>query len=1090
MKPLCLLITLSFFTFVSFAQDFQLINSGELLKKAIALHDEGKYEEALEQYRQITRNDTNYLHALSEMATTYLAMEEYDSVISICQNGLKEHSEVDYMFFNLLGTAYDDTKQPEKSLEIYLKGVEEYPANSLLHFNLGITLLGLGRQDEAIEYLKKAIDLDIYHTSSHYYLGKTLADQGRFAPAFITLSMFVLLENNGQRSVEIIKMLQSISSGGMDQPEVSYPEDQIFSELDLILRSGIALNKEYKTEVKENDSYVKQLQVMCEKMPEEQITDNFWMINYSPYFRNLPESDYLPFHTYFVFTSLNNDKVNKWLEKNQSKRSDFVSWAEYQLNDTRSNKVITSGGKIELVSCLFYNNGNLEGIGKMGTSGTGEDIMIGPWTFYYSTGNIQAGGMYNSAGQRIGDWMWYYADGTLKEIVYYEEDIIQRNNLQYHSNGQLHYEIPYLNSAIDGLAIEFSTTGTLIYEGEYEKGQNQGYEKYYYLNGKIKYHYFYENGQGDSITREYYPDGSLKREFFLKNGELNGLDKDYYENGKLKSVGEFTNGIQTGPWKWYYESGNIQNEGELDNGAFTGIYKSYYSTGKLEEEVRYSDGKLNGKASKWDRKGNLLANYTYLDDNLIEYTNFTPQGEIISTGKEEDGVVEFVSFFPEGMKETEGELVNGKRDGVWKTYYRNGNVDEETTYQDGKLNGPVKSYYKNGNLFAEYTLRDDAFDGFYKSYQKNGNVYSMGWYQVDQFQGDWFIYSADGKLSHRGYYLNDKPYGYQVYYHPDGKLHYEEKYEDGLIHCIILYDTTGLAVQKTELEKGNGDLTLLNAINNQPVITGEYKNGLLEGEVVRYLSQKKVQNRDHFMLGLKNGPSEKYTMDGKLKEKGSYLNGEQHGEWSYYHDNGQLSTTGVYQRDNRIGDWKWFYDTGELRRTGSYYNGFRDGEWNLYAPSGELIYRLYYDEGDILFYAYLDDSGNEIKIPLPQESGKITCYYPSGSKSAVFELKFGLREGPYEEYYPDGNLMFQDYFVADQRHGISKEFHPKGTSKRVETYYYGSLNGETILYDENGNIQRVEHYLLDAKHGDWTDYRNGSVLSAKKFMYDYLVSEE
>lgn len=1089
MKTVYLLIILSFPSFSLIAQDFPLINSGELLKKGIELHDDGNYEEALEHYRKITRNDTNYLHALSEIATTYLAMKEYDSVISICQDGLKEHSEVNYMFYNLLGTSYDDTKQPEKSLEVYVKAVEEYPANSLLHFNLGITLLGMDRQDEAIEYLKRAINLNIYHASSHYYLGKTLADQGRFAPAFITLSMFVLLENTGQRSVEIIKKLQSISSEGIDQPEVSYPQDMMFQELDLILRSGIALDKEYKTEVKENDSYVKQLQVMCEKMPEEEITDNFWMINYAPYFRNLLDSDFLPFHTYYVFNSLNNDKVNKWLEKNSSKRSDFISWAENQLNSTRSNKVVNSEGKIEPVSYCFYNNGSLEGIGNMEASGTGEDNMVGPWIFYYSTGNIQAEGMYNAAGQRIGDWMWYYTDGTLKEIVSYEDGVIQKSNLQYHPNGELNYEIPYKDGAIDGLAKEFSNSGALIYEGEYEKGKNQGFEKYYYLNGNIQYHYFYKNGEGDSIAKEYYSNGNLKREFFLKNEQLNGLDTDYYENGNVKSVGEFVDGIQTGPWKWYYENGNIQSEGEVENGAFIGVHKKYYITGMLEEESPYADGKLNGEASRCDRTGNLLATYTYLDDALIEYTNFNPQGEIISAGKEKDGVIEFESFFAEGMKETEGKFVNSKRDGIWKTYYRNGNIDEETSYKDGKLNGPVKSYYKNGSLYAEYTNTDDSFDGFYKSYQKNGNINSMGWYQMDQLQGDWFIYSSDGKISHHGYYLNDKPHRYQLYYHPDGKLHYEECHEDGLLKCITRYDTTGIPIQKIILEKGNGAFTLRN-IKNQLLIAGEYKNGLLEGEVVRYLSPKQVQNRDQFMLGLINGLSEEYTVDGKLKEKGSYLDGEKTGEWSYYHDNGQLSSTGVYQRDERIGEWKWYYDTGELRRTGSYYNGFRDGIWNLYAPSGELIYRFYYIEGDILSYAYLDSSGDEIRKSIPQESGKITCYYPSGTKSATFELKFGFKEGPYEEYYPNGNPMFQDYFVADQYNGISKEFYSNGSLKLVESYYFGSNNGETILYNENGNIERVEHYLFDSKHGVWIDYQDGSVQSTKKFLYDYLISEE
>ena len=1090
MKSIYILCLLSIYNFCAIAQDFQLINSGDLIRKGVELHDEGNYEEALEYYRQVNRNDTNYLHALSEIATTYIAMEEYDTVIYICQYGLKEHSEVDYMFYNLLGTAYDETKQAEKSLEVYLRAVKDYPANSLLNFNIGITLLGMGRNDEAIESLKKAIDLNIYHPSSHYYLGKTLADQGRLAPAFLSLSMFVLLENNGARSIEIIKKLQSISSNGLDQPDTSYPEDQIFQELDLIIRSRIALKKEYKTQVKETDSYIKQLQVMCEKLPDEQVTDNFWMINYAPYFRNLLDSDFLPFHTYYVFNSLNNEKINKWLNKNKSKRSDFISWAESQLNLSKTNKAISINGNIQPVSYWFYDSGNLEAIGSSKLNNSGEKKFIGSWIFYHSTGNIKALGAYNNNGERTGNWKWYSPNGALNEIISYEDGVIQKTNLQYHTNGELNYEIPYKNGEIEGTAKQFSNSGALIFEGEYENGQNNGFEKYYFLNGNIQYHYFYKNGDGDSIARAYYSNGSLKRKFYLKNGKLNGPDTEYFENENVSSVGNFKNGIQTGPWKWYHENGKIQNEGELDeNGNFVGVYKKYYNTGMLEEEFIYSEGKLNGKATKWDRNSNLLASYTYLDDELVEYTNFNIQGEILSTGKLKDGVLEFESFFPEGMKEVEGKYINKKKEGIWKKYYRNGNIDEEETYKEGKLDGTTKSYYKNGSLFAEYSYTNDVWDGFYKSYKKNGNTSLMGWYQMGQRQGDWYTYSPDGTIASHGYYLNDKPYGYQVYYRLDGKIHYEEFYKDDLLQYYNNYDTTGALFQKIELVKGNGSFKFLN-FKKEIRLTGEYLNGLLEGELTTYLSSKQIRKKENNILGISHGLSEEYTIDGELKEKGDYREGEKAGEWFYYHDNGQLSSTGNYERGGRTGEWKWYYDTGELRRTGSFYDGYRDGIFTWYAPSGELMYRIYYVEGDYIYYSHLDSSGVEVKKLLPLESGKITCFYQSGTKSVEFELKSGNREGLYTEYYPNGNIMFLENYEAGQLNGISREFYSKSNIKLIESYYYGYKNGESIIYDINGNIKKVENFLFDSRHGDWIYYHNGLIKTTKKFLYGYLIMEE
>ena len=41
---------------------------------------------------------------------------------------------------------------------------------------------------------------------------------------------------------------------------------------------------------------------------------------------------------------------------------------------------------------------------------------------------------------------------------------------------------------------------------------------------------------------------------------------------------------------------------------------------------------------------------------------------------------------------------NGKKDGPYVSYYKNGQLYEKGTYKDGKLDGPWIEYYKNGHL--------------------------------------------------------------------------------------------------------------------------------------------------------------------------------------------------------------------------------------------------------------------------------------------------------------------------------------------------------------------------------------------------------
>ena len=55
---------------------------------------------------------------------------------------------------------------------------------------------------------------------------------------------------------------------------------------------------------------------------------------------------------------------------------------------------------------------------------------------------------------------------------------------------------------------------------------------------------------------------------------------------------------------------------------------------------------------------------------------------------------------------TEYFQLNGKRNGIYKSYHSNGQLESEVNYIDGKENGIHKSYYKNGQLREEVNYID------------------------------------------------------------------------------------------------------------------------------------------------------------------------------------------------------------------------------------------------------------------------------------------------------------------------------------------------------------------------------------------------
>jgi antitoxin component YwqK of YwqJK toxin-antitoxin module len=83
---------------------------------------------------------------------------------------------------------------------------------------------------------------------------------------------------------------------------------------------------------------------------------------------------------------------------------------------------------------------------------------------------------------------------------------------------------------------------------------------------------------------------------------------------------------------------------------------------------------------------------------------------------------EFIEYHPNGNIKTKGLLKNGKRTGVWTSYFVSGKVQSESKFDKGKLNGKTATYYPNGNV---------QYMGLYINNEKDDN---------------WFFYLEDGTL--------------------------------------------------------------------------------------------------------------------------------------------------------------------------------------------------------------------------------------------------------------------------------------------------------------------------------------------------------
>ena len=105
------------------------------------------------------------------------------------------------------------------------------------------------------------------------------------------------------------------------------------------------------------------------------------------------------------------------------------------------------------------------------------------------------------------------------------------------------------------------------------------------------------------------------------------------------------------------------------------------------------------------------------------FANETPQ--IVREFENKDGTPIAVyekEYYEDGNLLKEGPIINNKRHGDWKTYYRSGKIWSEMTFYEGMLDDTIKGYYTNGNLKYQGLYNNGQKTGVWLTYDEDGNL--------------------------------------------------------------------------------------------------------------------------------------------------------------------------------------------------------------------------------------------------------------------------------------------------------------------------------------------------------------------------------
>lgn len=461
--------------------------------------------------------------------------------------------------------------------------------------------------------------------------------------------------------------------------------------------------------------------------------------------------------------------------------------------------------------------------------------------FYYASGAKSSEGLLIN-GKPEGYWKSYYENGNLQSEGNRLNGLLDDEWKFYTEAGVLSKTITYKEDKKNGYSLIYDTTGTVVLK------------EMYYVNNIL-----------DSLQKEYYPNGCLKLVVMMKNGKKVGLERIYdandgrlltentYDAGFLRNVKELNrydkDSLKTGFWQELYANGKVRTEGYYRKGKPDGIIKNYNSKGGIEKMEKFDDGKK--------------------DENAAEVV-------MLQLHKE---------YHPNGKIRLEGGYTDGKKQGVFREFDLSGDT-------------VVNSYiYENDSLIAEgIVMKNGEYDGLWKYYYKTGELKTEGLYEKSIRSGKWIYYYKNGKKEQVGKYKKDKPSGMWTWYYPNGQPKKIEYFRKGKPEGEYTeYDIDGNEIVKGEFFNGKPEGLWIYQYNDH-YSKGEYSDGDKDGKWVEvYLKSGRKRFEGEFSYGEPKGKHRAFFPNGRLKYLGKYKSGNKHGIWRYYRDDGTVAMEVTYK---------------------------------------------------------------------------------------------------------------------------------------------------------------------------------------------------
>ncbi|MBR9923162.1 MAG: tetratricopeptide repeat protein [Bacteroidetes bacterium] len=309
-----------------------------LVKQGIVLHDAGEYDKAMILYRKALEIDEDSEVAMYEMGFTRFIMGDFKKA----EKWMKQVIKLDGAFANqawqILGSAQDDRGKSKKAIRTFSKGIEAFPDDHLLYYNLALTLSRQDEWEDAILALENALDILPNHTSSLSLMAIAQEMEGERIKALMSAYLYLFFDPQANRAEEMVNLCKRLIIPNLEKDgagdfniTLSSPSDSEFASQEMLIGlKAISLVNENEGDISVPKLFAEINQSLFSNLGENLGgKEGLWWEWFATVLAEIEDAGHAEVFSYYIFQAHGGD-VERWLQFNQNKLKAFFDWIDNQ----------------------------------------------------------------------------------------------------------------------------------------------------------------------------------------------------------------------------------------------------------------------------------------------------------------------------------------------------------------------------------------------------------------------------------------------------------------------------------------------------------------------------------------------------------------------------------------------------------------------------------------------------------------------------------------------------------------------------------------------------------------------------------------